>query len=143
MSGPSHELGKKPQVPGTEAGYEAGEPDLRPILYFLLGLGILTLLGLGASAWLESSFASGQDVVTPHPMESFRKPPTGPLLQATSGEDAALSKHAETQRLETYGWIDRPNGLVHVPIEIAIDRVLSRGLPVRTPQVEAQEEADE
>ena len=33
--------------------------------------------------------------------------------------------------LHSYGWVDRQAGVVHIPIDQAIDLVLQRGLPVR------------
>jgi len=117
-----------------EDGYEASEPSLRPIGLFLIGLTALTVVGLLVSSWLEDSFAGDTERKGPHPMESFRRPPTGPLLQATSGGEAAEIHAAEEQLLATYGWIDEKNGVVHVPIEVAIEAVLARGLPVRTRQ---------
>ena len=35
---------------------------------------------------------------------------------------------AERERLESYGWMDRSTGAVHIPIERAIDLVAERGV---------------
>lgn len=40
---------------------------------------------------------------------------------------------AKNQELTTYGWVDRKNGVVHIPIERAMDLYLSREAPVRPP----------
>ncbi|HYZ71995.1 MAG TPA: hypothetical protein VE641_02890, partial [Chthoniobacterales bacterium] len=37
----------------------------------------------------------------------------------------------KNQELTSYGWVDRKNGIVHIPIEQAMDHFLSRGAPVR------------
>jgi hypothetical protein len=34
--------------------------------------------------------------------------------------------------LNTYGWIDRQNGIVRLPIDRAMELLLERGLPTRT-----------
>jgi hypothetical protein len=33
--------------------------------------------------------------------------------------------------LKSYGWIDRDKGVVHIPIDRAIEILAERGLPVR------------
>lgn len=38
----------------------------------------------------------------------------------------------ELETLTTYGWVDQNAGTVRLPIDVAKDLVLSRGLPVRT-----------
>jgi hypothetical protein len=42
----------------------------------------------------------------------------------------------EEEQLNSYGWIDQPAGVVHIPIERAMQLVVARGLAVR-PQSEA------
>ena len=37
--------------------------------------------------------------------------------------------------LNTYGWIDRQNGVVRLPIDRAMELLLQRGLPVRAAPV--------
>jgi hypothetical protein len=44
------------------------------------------------------------------------------LLQKRAQEDAVLN---------SYGWVDRANGTVRIPIERAIELTAERGLPVR------------
>lgn len=39
---------------------------------------------------------------------------------------------AQNQKLNSYGWQDRSNGVVHIPIDHAMDLVVQRGLPTRT-----------
>jgi hypothetical protein len=37
----------------------------------------------------------------------------------------------DKELLSTYGWVDRPAGVVRIPIDRAIDITLERGFPVR------------
>jgi hypothetical protein len=39
----------------------------------------------------------------------------------------------EDARLRSYGWIDRQRGIIHIPIERAMDLIAQRGLPTRGP----------
>jgi hypothetical protein len=40
--------------------------------------------------------------------------------------------HSQQNILNTYGWIDRQNGIVRLPIDRAMQLLLQRGLPVRS-----------
>jgi hypothetical protein len=48
--------------------------------------------------------------------------PDEALKQLRATEDAILT---------TYGWVDRQNGIAHIPIDRAMELLLQRGLPAR------------
>jgi len=54
--------------------------------------------------------------------------PPAPRLQIHAVASWEAFREAESQRLTTYGWLDRTQGAVHVPIERAIDIVVERGI---------------
>jgi len=122
-------------APAEREAYETSDARLRPLLYFLAGLAVVIVLGLAISAWLERAFA--HPPAEPDPMAAYRLPTKGPRLLASPGAQARSSAEEEAARLSTYGWIDRESGIVHVPIDVAIEHVLARGLPVRTQQAPA------
>lgn len=41
-------------------------------------------------------------------------------------------REAQRQTLDSYGWVDKPNGVVRVPIDRAMELLLKRGLPARS-----------
>lgn len=50
-------------------------------------------------------------------------------MERTLFDEAAqgLDSHDQAERaLATYGWVDRARGIVHIPIDVAIDLVISR-----------------
>lgn len=51
--------------------------------------------------------------------------------EETPAADWKEYKAAYDERLNSYGWVDQRNGIVHIPIEEAKDRLLRRGLPSR------------
>jgi hypothetical protein len=55
-----------------------------------------------------------------------------PRLQVAPRLDLAQFRAREDEQLTNYGWIDPASGIVRVPIERAMERVLQKGLPVRT-----------
>lgn len=46
---------------------------------------------------------------------------TGLFMVPTEGE---RERQAAEERLRSYGWVDRARGIVHVPIEVAIEQYL-------------------
>ena len=49
----------------------------------------------------------------------------------TPREDLRALRAAEDQALRSYGWVDRNAGVVHIPIDVAMKRVVESGLPSR------------
>jgi amino acid transporter len=52
-----------------------------------------------------------------------------PRLQATPAPDMATFYAEEMQRLHGAGWVDRAQGIVHIPIEDAMRAIAARGIP--------------
>jgi len=52
----------------------------------------------------------------------------GPRLQTEPAQDLAALRRLEEQRLSSYGWIDRQQKTVHIPIDRAIAATVERGL---------------
>jgi hypothetical protein len=123
-----------------EVGHEARDAAPRPLLLFALYLTLLIVAVFAASAWLDrvlsGRIAAGRSV---HPMADFRAVPHGPLLQAQPATDLEHMRQQEASTLGSYGWIDREQGVVRIPIERAMDLALERGFPTRETGREAGE----
>lgn len=91
-----------------------------PLVIFLLGGGLL-LSGL-MDAPRSPNIYTGllQSRITPSP-------------QVSSGEELKALRATEDALLTTYGWVDKDSGVVRIPIDQAIDRLLQKGLPSRQP----------
>jgi hypothetical protein len=59
------------------------------------------------------------------------KEPPSPRLQTQPFKDVYLLKQGHNERLDSYGWADKANGIVHIPIDKAIELTLQLGLPTR------------
>ena len=63
------------------------------------------------------------------------KPPhgeiAGPRLQSNPAAELVQFRQKEEERLHSYGWVDRQAGVIHLPIERAMELILQRGLPAR------------
>src|SRR5437667_3847020 len=116
------------------SGHEHREASVRFILNTLLGLfitvAIVCAIVYGIFRMFEKQYAeegrvtqtSGPPAFPPGPhVEEF---PAIELKQMQRNEDAILSR---------YGWVDQKSGVVHMPIEKAMDEVLPT-LPVRPTQ---------
>lgn len=51
-----------------------------------------------------------------------------PALQIDPVQDLARLRAREDQALNTYYWVDRQNGVVHIPIDQAMKQIVARGL---------------
>ncbi|HEX3414083.1 MAG TPA: hypothetical protein VHT00_20435 [Stellaceae bacterium] len=54
--------------------------------------------------------------------------PPQPRLQTDPSEDLAQFLLDEDKRLNTYYWIDKKNGVVHIPIEQAMHELADKGI---------------
>jgi hypothetical protein len=75
--------------------------------------------------------ASARDAASLAAAGAERRPdtlPPAPRLQIHAVRHWRDFRDAEKERLDTYGWMDRKTGAVHIPIERAMDLVLERGV---------------
>jgi hypothetical protein len=55
--------------------------------------------------------------------------PPGPMLQTDPAADLRAFNAEEQARLNSYGWIDRGKGIVHIPIREAMEEAAAKGIP--------------
>ena len=55
--------------------------------------------------------------------------PPGPRLQTSPSADLARFRAGEEKRLDSYYWIDRRTGTVHIPIGRAMQKLAHDGIP--------------
>jgi hypothetical protein len=101
------------------------EPDVvssRAVLAVLAGTLAATAVGV-AVAWLLARDGPAGGASEPgHPSEVSAMETTPFAIRAQGLEDRARA----SGWLASYGWIDRRAGLVHIPIERAIDLYIQR-----------------
>ncbi|HKM89274.1 MAG TPA: hypothetical protein VJX29_01565 [Candidatus Acidoferrales bacterium] len=117
---------------GAPSAYEKRDANPRSLLRFGLGLFLTLVVAWGASKWIFDYFRRVQSLgPTATPFEQARALPPLPQLQVHPVEDLERLRQQQEKSLDTYGWVDRSRGIVHIPIERAMDLVLERGLPAR------------
>ena len=113
-------------------GYERRDADIGSLLKFAFWLGVMLVAVLFAMKWTFFYFERTQPLGQPaSPFENTRTLPPNPRLQVQPAVDLKSYCEAQQQELNSYGWMDRHNGAVRIPVDRAIDIVLERGLPAR------------
>jgi hypothetical protein len=115
--------------PVSTAGHE--HRDISPATVLRWGAGIFALLILSATAmWFllgryDRELAA--ESPAPSPLASYgpQEPPE-PRLQVHPAADLAGLRATEQKQLDGYGWVDRQEGTVHIPIERAMQLLAER-----------------
>jgi|CXWL01.1.fsa_nt_gi hypothetical protein len=120
-------------TPGS--GYEHTDADVGAIVRFgvwLAAIAIVTHVALAGAFALAISW-SAETAAPRYPLAAGQQPPQppAPLLQQYPDREMTAFRAAEAGTLESYGWIDKTTGRVHIPIDEAIRLTLERGLPAR------------
>lgn len=123
-------VGDNPQV-----SYERRDVDIVQITGFGIGLLIAFLISVVAMWGLFEYFFARENKVNPaNPpamMSEKQTVPSGPQLQPNPPQELRDMHQNEDMLLGSYGWMDESKGIVHIPIDQAIDIVAQKGLPVK------------
>jgi hypothetical protein len=138
------------EIKHENGGYEHEDLGSSGILYFLLVLGVATIVCLagikGLYTYLDHREKADQTPVNPlvanvpedtrhvepkYPQTAF----PSPRLEKVEGEELNEDLIHQQKVLYSYGWADEKAGTVHIPIERAMDLLVQRGLPVRSQAV--------
>jgi len=120
-------------------GYEKRDANARALLIFAAGLIAILVLILVLMAVMFRYFSVAQSLGPPaSPFSAERVLPPQPRLQADPREDLQRLRAAENANLNSYGWVNPSAGVVKMPVDRAMDRLIEKGLPVQTEAVEKQ-----
>ncbi len=117
--------------PDPAAGYERRDVNIRAILWLGAGIVVCAVVAM-AGLWLmlrglERQAASRDPTISP--LAAEKMPPAGPPLQPMPVHDFEAFRASQQQVLTSYGWVDRQEKVVHIPIDRAIELLLERGEP--------------
>lgn len=114
------------------------------ILRLGAGLAVVTVIAM-ALMWLllrgferhATKTAPPSPVLASEIRAATAQGPPGPQLQPNPYAEMAAMRAEEEALLDSYGWVDRSQGLVRVPIDRAMELLLESGVPHRAPAAPA------
>lgn len=118
----------------SEHIHERTDAKVKPLAIFLILMGVTIVASAGFTVVLFEFFTQrAQSFDKPvSPLQIKNEAPEGVRLQVVPGLDLRLQREAESDRLNGYGWVDQGAGLVHIPIEKAMEVLVEKGVPARS-----------
>jgi hypothetical protein len=114
-------------------GYETRDANTAGLLKFAASLAVIILVVAVGMRWMFNYFAETQTLgPATTPFENARTIPPVPRLQVAPQKEIHDYWESQQEILNSYGWVDRQNGVVRVPVDRAMRLVLARGLPARS-----------
>jgi hypothetical protein len=144
----------------SHGAFERRDIRIGDVIWFLVGLAvagvIITFVVNGFYHYLETRSEAEQTPVSPlvtNVPKDTRHLPTdyksylkqnfpSPQLEIDERTQLDQIRLQEEETLATYGWVDQKAGVVHIPIERAMDLIAQRGLPTRSQENAGQNQSD-
>lgn len=126
-------------IPGMRPPAPRDDENMRAILRFGVWMVVSAVIIYAALFGLFQYFDWQAAVADPaqNPLLAGEKPPASPAarfpqprLQANAAADQVKVRAQEDELLNTYGWVDRQAGVVHLPIDRAMQMIAEHGVPV-------------
>ena len=123
-------------APGTGTpGYETRDANPASLVKFGIGLALTLVVTWAGMWWLMNYFSRVQQLgpaATPFGKLHEKQLPPLPRIQVEPVHELDEVRYQQRNALDSYGWVDRAHGIVHIPVTQAMDLILSRGgLPAR------------
>jgi hypothetical protein len=126
----------KTHVENRDVSYEKRDINPRAILWVGVAI-IISAVVIHFAVWGLFDFFSAREAHKGKPPATLfntkRQQPQRPRLQTDAPADLQQMRARETATLESYGWVDRQKGIVHIPVERAMELLVERGLPKTEP----------
>jgi hypothetical protein len=118
--------------------YEHTDAHVGPMITFAIWLVVSALIvhvGLAAMYWLLIRVATERVDTQRYPLAVNGPPrlPAAPRLQQFPSNELYEFRAKEDAELNSYGWVDKNSGTVHIPIQDAMRLMLERGALITRP----------
>jgi hypothetical protein len=127
----------------AHVGHETTDVDARTILWFGLvvagGTIAVAALLLVLLRYYGAQAERRDPELSPLAVDAPREP-AGPRLLDTPIAAFEQYRAEQQQVLDSYGWVDREQGIVRIPVSRAMEIALERGLPSPSGSVAPEEE---
>lgn len=132
-----------------ERKHEVSEKRVRNVLIVAGSAAFLVVFSLAACGLTIELLRHGRPMQNMRPFGLIIAPDLKPLERFPKPNLQIDDDHTEQRalysvqnaKLDSYGWVDRSNGVVRIPIERAMDLIVQRGLPTRTNGVSQSDES--
>lgn len=118
---------ERSQAPPVDA-----ELDVRSIVAFAVGLGVVIAVVLGVVWMLNGALKTNRKAHDPRPSPlpeaNMATMPPEPRLQTDPNRDMKALRDEEDAVLTAYAWVDKERGIARIPIERAMEIVALSGL---------------
>lgn len=123
----------KPDLPvDASAGYEKRDANAKGLLLFAFWMAVVLAVTLVGMRLAFDAFKKAEPLGPPaSPIVTEQIHVPKPLLQVQPHLELWDYCAAQQKEVNTYAWVDRPSGVVRIPIDRAMELVLERGLPTR------------
>ena len=111
---------EKTAAPAEVRAYETDTIDAKRIVAAALIVAAIVAGCAFAIAWLDRGFAHGYGREPPAPRSLQAPPVKGPALQPDPKSELEAYRASQQSLLHAYRWVDRPRGVVQIPIEQAM-----------------------
>ncbi len=120
---------------GAVHGHEERDASIRGAMWFAAGLIATIIVVLALMRWLFVAFPKpqGEMAAVPYVQGLTQELPPEPRLQVHAPEDLKKMREQEDSMLDSYGWIDRQNGIVRIPVRRAMELLAERSSRSQTP----------
>jgi hypothetical protein len=105
------------------------------VAIFLVGMIAFVLI---SGALLSGFFSPDRSIIIP---QAPTIEPPAPRLQPNPAQDFQAFYATQQANLDSYGWVDQEKGVVHIPIEHAMEMLAEQNPPVVTGAAPATPEA--
>lgn len=123
--------------------HESRDTNMPSIVIFGVVIVVTVAIAMLFCWWLFGIYTYVQPLgPTSTPFAFSRALPPEPRLQPKPENDLQNYLRDQHAELSTYGWVDRSNGIVRIPIERAMHLLLHQGLSTRNSAQTAQAGAD-
>jgi len=119
--------------------YEHTDAHVSPMVQFAIWLvisAVIVHVGLAAMYWLLIRESTERVDTQRYPLAANTptRLPAEPRLQQFPRNELYDFRAKETQQLDSYGWVDKNAGTVHIPIDDAMRLMLERNILTSRPQ---------
>ena len=120
-----------PADPSPPVGHETSDVKIRGVLWLGAAVAAMIIVAQVGLWLLLGSYRNEAQQRDPllSPLAAQRQPASGPKLQSSPNTDYAEWRRTQQESLESYGWIDKQQGVVRIPVARAMELLAERGLP--------------